>query len=382
MSSRAANIFIEKLMYDQWKQGVKALRVMNLPEATMSGELKALASFINASTGRSKLPTEFVAGKIGPFLNALFFSPRLIWSRLSLPTKLFSPHRLVRQEATRAAVSLMATGSGLLGLYALATRQVPELDPRHADWGKMKFGDTRVDIWGGYLQYARFISRLLTGSTKTSLGDVRPMNRAEVLRQFLLSKEAPGPGLINDLISGETREGKPVTFGGEVVNQFLPLIIADFVEAAHANGVIPGAVFSSMAGVGIGVQTYPAPTAVESIKMKAAVYRDLVTKANQHNRRSQQKDQVDLMKKNPGAGWAMDAKGQVYSKTYRFLAGIEQDLAKYTRALDTVAHSPKYTPEQRRELTKRINEIMETLAAEAWMQYQAIEGKALITGQE
>jgi hypothetical protein len=45
-----------------------------------------------------------------------------------------------------------------------------EIDPRSTDFGKIKVGNIRWDIWGGFQQWVRVASQLATGERKTGKG--------------------------------------------------------------------------------------------------------------------------------------------------------------------------------------------------------------------
>jgi hypothetical protein len=59
------------------------------------------------------------------------------------------------KEAVRQLLGLSAFGVGILGMAKAAGFDV-SMDPRSADFGKIKDGDTRFDVLGGFTQYIRF----------------------------------------------------------------------------------------------------------------------------------------------------------------------------------------------------------------------------------
>jgi hypothetical protein len=136
-----------------------------------------LASFINHATGRGDL------GKLenaGAWFNAAFFSPRFIASRIQVPLDLITSTPAVRKVIARNLIAFVATGLGVLTLAKLAGAET-ENDPRSADFGKIKVGNTRIDFWGSYLPYARLVTQLSTGERKvTATGAVIPVNRPVV----------------------------------------------------------------------------------------------------------------------------------------------------------------------------------------------------------
>jgi hypothetical protein len=219
-------------------------------------DYKELATLTRVITGRGDLPKFFKGSS--PVLNALLFSPKLLFSRLQLPTLLFSPSPLVRAEAARTIVQFLAFGSSVLGMAKMAGGSIG-LDPRSADFGKMKFGDTRLDVWTGYIQYARFLAQLTTGQTKTVGGNVVEANRAETIMRFLQSKASPAAGLIVDLLKGETYMGEDIfkaeNIPSQLYNRLAPLALQDLISAMNEEG-FPNGLIALPGFGGVGVVTY------------------------------------------------------------------------------------------------------------------------------
>ncbi len=257
-SQRAYTTSLNLMRADVFRQGME---VMEKAGATQ-GDYDALANLINAASGRGTLPANLQS--IAPVLNATLFSPRLVMSRLEYIPRLIQAYstgnRVVAKEATRQIVSFLGFGLSVLGLYALWGGRV-EKDPRSADYGKLVIGKTRIDIWAGYLQYVRFLSRLVTGITKTTGGYVNPQTRFETLMQFLQSKESPAMGLIVDILRGEAYGGEELALTRESLsqqafNRLVPLAIQDMTDAIREEGTVKGIPIGVTSGLGIGVVTY------------------------------------------------------------------------------------------------------------------------------
>uniref|UniRef100_A0A6M3IV82 Large polyvalent protein associated domain-containing protein n=1 Tax=viral metagenome TaxID=1070528 RepID=A0A6M3IV82_9ZZZZ len=222
-------------------------------------DLEDLAKFINYATGRGNLG-KLGTGNIGPLLNATFFAPRLILSRVQLPTLLFSRSPLVRKEAWQTLTTFLGTGTALLSLLELSGRATIELDPRSADAGKAKIGATRLDFWTGYLQYARFITQFITAQRKTQSGNISELNRLELVQRFAQSKFAPAVGLITDILSGESYMGESMELdtmdlGKQAWNRLVPLFVQDMADAINMDG-LAGGFTAAPALFGVGVVTY------------------------------------------------------------------------------------------------------------------------------
>ena len=258
-SERAFITYLNELRYAAFEDGYKVLTAQGADEATQ----KLFARFINLASGRGDLPKAL--DKYAPAINAILFSPRLQASRLELPRQIYrmliNKNPYVRKEAAKALVTFVGGGVSLLTLLKQSGVADVELDPRSSDFGKIKIGETRYDIWTGYLQYIRFAAQIMTGEKKTAYGN---MNKADRLREafrFLQSKGSPAFGLVVDLASGERYMGEP-TLGGTtetldtIKSKFFPLAVQDIIDAMEKYGGMNGLFTAAPAIAGVGVLTY------------------------------------------------------------------------------------------------------------------------------
>jgi len=97
------------------------------------------------------------------------------------------------------------------------------MDPRNADFAKMRIGDTRIDVLGGFQQPVRLVAQLVSGKVISSTtGDVLTLgpqgpgqlSRRDIAQRFLEGKLAPSPSLINDLFKGTDFQGQPFRGSG------------------------------------------------------------------------------------------------------------------------------------------------------------------------
>lgn len=248
-----------------------------------------IAKFVNSATGR---------GDIGALashtatMNALFFSPRLLMSRLNFLNPLYyarlSP--FARKEALQAAGRL----GGMLGLILFTAKMAGAkvgVDPRNADFGKVRIGDTRIDIAGGFQQPLRLAAQLATGEIVSSTsGKLEPLaggfagrSRLDVLQQFLENKLAPVPGIVAAGLKGQQASGQPLDWSlnpldtnSEIGGHLLPLSWQDAMSTGQqthsAAAGIGGGLLSS---IGVGVQSYSAAKANSPEKVKAATEKAL-----------------------------------------------------------------------------------------------------------
>ncbi len=223
-------------------------------------DYKQLATLINAASGRGSLPKALQGAS--PLFNATLFSPRLLISRLQFPTMLASSSPLVRKEAAKQLVSFLGAGTAILSLAKLGGASI-ETDPRSSDFAKIKIGNTRLDIWSGYVQWARFMAQLTTAERKTQFGNMTDLNRREVIDRLMSSKYSPAFGLINDILRGESYSGEDVSLDSaslqrQAFTRLAPLFIQDMIDAIDQEGLI-GGVVASPGLFGVGVVTYVSP---------------------------------------------------------------------------------------------------------------------------
>lgn len=261
-SERAYRTFLNKLRADSFDTMAGTLAKNGEPTLD---ESKAIANFINVATGRGSLGN---FEKAAVPLNTVFFSPRYFASRLQL---LAGQPLYGGSSATRGMVA-KEYGKFLLGLgtvYALglAAGGHLEKDPRSSDFGKLRFGNVRLDPLAGISQLATFVSREASGSTKSSTtGEITAIRGKkvpfggttgmDVLSRFIRSKLAPPVGAAVDTIAGEDQSGQPVTPFSTATNLTVPLSMRDIYSAMQSEGVPKGAALGLVSLFGMGLQTY------------------------------------------------------------------------------------------------------------------------------
>ena len=218
--------------------------------ATME-EMRAMADYINVSTGLGNL-NEF--GAIGGTLQVVFFSPRFAVSRIQTPWKLAKYYKLprVRKQIARDMVGVVATGGMVLVLAALAGAEVVWDEPENPDWGKIRIGNTRIDIWGGFQQPARVIVRIATTPFRKE-AETGPLG---LLSRFAAFKVSPAFSISSELLTGETAVGEETTRLETLARSVQPLILRDVEEAWREEGLPAAIGVGALAAVGIGVGTY------------------------------------------------------------------------------------------------------------------------------
>ena len=178
-SGRAYTAFLNKLRADAFDAMAASLgKRATLTEA----EGKAIANYINMATGRGKIGRNENAGEA---LNTVFFAPRLVASRFQLLVgqPLYGGTARTRKMIL-AEYARFVIGAGIVISLAGFGRDDDDddkpfitFDPRSAGFGKMRFGNTYVDVLGGLAQVTTLLGRLATGETVTGKGAVKPLRR-------------------------------------------------------------------------------------------------------------------------------------------------------------------------------------------------------------
>ncbi len=259
-SNRAYIGFLNKLRADVFDDLMQKGNDVGIDFRKDDKALKDLSRFINNATGRGDL------GKLNqaaPVLSGLFFSPRLMASRLNMlnPTFYATLDPFVRKEAVKSLLTFAGIATTVLTLAAAGGMNV-ETDPRSADFAKIKKGNTRADILGGFQQYIRLASQLITGETKTINGKVKPLgegyksdSRYDIILRFLRTKFSPVASYAVDAADGENVIGEEFKPGQDAMERFIPMFAQDLTDALSEYGPA-GAMLAPPMMFGVGVSTY------------------------------------------------------------------------------------------------------------------------------
>lgn len=227
--------------------------------------LKAEAFRLNNMTGIGSLPARMEKYRTG--LNALFFSPRLLASRLHYlnPKTYFS--RDIPASVRKQSALDMASMIGF-SLSALATAQYMgakvEWNPLSSDFGKARVGNTRFELLGGFSPYIRFIAQVTLNKKKnTKTGKIESLEgygkggRGGTIFNFTRSKLSPLAGDTTNIVLGKDFVGRPTT-GRRIVLDSIPLNIQDTWDAMHdEDATVLKSLMAAFASTsGIGLQTY------------------------------------------------------------------------------------------------------------------------------
>jgi hypothetical protein len=228
------------------------------------GTMRDLMAFRNETSGR---------GALGPFdrwsqpLNFIFFAPRFVAGQVTRLRFAVDPRisKPVRQLAQRKLLQFYGTFATMLGIISASGVAAVEWDMRSTDWGKVKVGNTRIDITGGQQPLFRYMAQIMSGQRKPEIGDIQDIDRKAAVLNFVRSKMAPSSGTIWSALEGETFIGEALGPEALMLNLFVPIFLQDVQEASLSKAGSPlSSLISLLSFVGVGVQTYETRTAAAS----------------------------------------------------------------------------------------------------------------------
>jgi len=272
MSGRAYTGFLDKVRADVFDHLIQRAQAQGI-DVQDEKFLQSLGKYIGSATGRGDLRYFEPAAKV---LNTFFFSPRLLASRLNFlnPAYYARLDPFARKEALRSALQLAGTLSTLLGLASQIPGVKVATDPRNPDWGKIRIGNSRIDIAGGFQQELRLLAQMATGvaisSTTgkklslTSTGFGKP-TRLDLLLRFFEGKASPLASLALDKLRNQTQVGQPFHWSSELASRMTPLLGQDALDLYNSrHGGVDG-ITAAFGGYGLGLfglglQTYAPKT--------------------------------------------------------------------------------------------------------------------------
>jgi hypothetical protein len=321
--------------------------VGRFPNATYA-ELKAYANWINVCTGRGDLKPGVATG-----LSTVLFAPRFAISRVQTPFMICKHWKdpRVRKEIAKDAVKVATTGAAALALAGWAGVEVGD-DPRSADWGKIKIGDTRIDIWGGIQQPMRVIARIGMGVTdkagwtgKELWESQKNIDPIDIIYRFSSYKLAPSITIPKELYTGKTMVGEKVTPSQTAVRTILPMFIEDVRDAYREVGTGQAISVGALTFMGVGASTYPSKGYLggEWERIMIEIEREQRAKRKPH------REEIDKLLLQ---GKIMEATAKMKLLLNMGDAGIENWLLKYRRPI--LRRWKRFSEENRTALMERL----------------------------
>lgn len=205
---RASVAYLDTLRVERFLDGLDILeKNKQAGEEVTKQDYKDIADAINTLTGRASIGK---AEAISSVLTKLVFSPRLWASTVKTGT----PYALIHfgkmtPTAQKMAVQDMGRFVGTtMGVVAMAAAYLNnddddgtgvEMDPRSADFGKIKIGNTRIDPWGGRIQQVVFSTKLTLGAMSLLRSpDISPLDSKAKQVAFLTKLVLDPAGLLRN----------------------------------------------------------------------------------------------------------------------------------------------------------------------------------------
>jgi len=294
-SQRGYSGFLNKLRSDVFDSMVlQAKKLGHEPYTIVDGEVvptketEAIANFINNATGRGSLGP---LNKITNEMNLLFWSPRMISSRINMlanPTIYTSLPKGMRLEGLKSLLGIAAFGVAVDTLAAMGGAKVTN-NILSSDFAKARFGKKVIDPWGGFQQYIGAAARFLAAAgVNLNIGPIEarktgtlPETMGSVAGKFLKNKESPAASFAHDILFAKkftggggyiSQYGQPQTIQGQASKQFVPIFIQDlynimeddpeWADSIGLTAVMGGASLTGMA------QEYPEPTTGRRMKFR------------------------------------------------------------------------------------------------------------------
>jgi hypothetical protein len=266
--NRAAIGFFNTLRADLFDMGYESIGKRR--EMTQ-GEADVWANYVSVMSGRGRLGSVEGAALA---MNRAFFSARYVASRFQLLTLQPIWHQAKGDAKASAAVRIMVAkeyarvAAGLMAIFAAgwAVGADEELDPRSPNFGKLRFGNRRLDVLMGTGQVIRFLSQMITGKTKTGRGDIVPLRGddvpyggqtiSDVMFRFGRSKLSPQFGVWMNLVTGENYTGEEINLISQAANLAYPMTYGDIYDVWQEEGMATNAILSGLTFLGMGLQTY------------------------------------------------------------------------------------------------------------------------------
>jgi hypothetical protein len=230
-------------------------------------QLESIGKLVNSLTGRGNLGVIEPAANI---VNNVFFSPRLLKSHIDVLTAHILDKKVSSFAKKQAAINLIKIISGTSAVLVIANAALPgsvEKDPRSADFGKIKVGNTRFDVSGGMAGIVTLAFRQITNSTKSSTtglvselgtGKFGSSTRQSVIFDFFQNKLAPLPAALNNYLKAEDFTGKKPTAVSTLKDLFVPIVATNYQEIKDDPESADMLLTMIAEGLGISTNTYSA----------------------------------------------------------------------------------------------------------------------------
>ena len=218
---------------------------------------EAAARLINSMTGRGELPAALE--RIAPVLNATFFSPRMMESRVDLlnPKFFMDIPPEVRRIAAREMFKFVGLIATSLALTKLTGTAEVSLEPCNSDFLKVRVGNTHYDVLGGFRGPLKMAAELAQTFADEARGQKIPRahDPLSVVARYFRGNLAPVPGAVTDYLVGKDIAGRPFKLSREAWARLAPIFVQAMCAGWQDAGG-KGLVKALPAGLGVSAETY------------------------------------------------------------------------------------------------------------------------------
>lgn len=276
-SNRAYTGFLDSLRADQLETLVNQAELQKLDPKNNLVLGRQIAEVINDATGRSSLKqtVPFTKGKEvsleqhSKLLTDALWSPRLLNRKLRMlnPANYANVDPFVRQEMIKNLGRSAANWAAFSSLLSLAGGKIT-WDANNSDFGKIRFGDTRIDPGAGLLQLIVLAQRMAPealggGHTVSSTtGRVSEFgstpfakDRTQLVTDFATNQMHPTLRIAYDF--GKATSENPVGLTDRTLQNFLPIFTQDLAKVMQDDPTLAKLLLGGAGGsIGLGTQTY------------------------------------------------------------------------------------------------------------------------------
>jgi hypothetical protein len=197
-------------------------------------EARQWARYTNVMSSRGfLLKGERAADVIG----APFYSLRNLAAQIEHPFYIFHPNKAIQSIAIRHWVQYAGLTAAILETAKLAGYEV-ETDPTSSDFGKIKLGNRRFDMLGGYGPLVRMIIRTREGKYKAATGKKIPTTGSKEFGQFLRFKASPIIGSVWNSIERKDAVGQPydIEHWTNIMDDWAPMFATNIYDTWRLEG--------------------------------------------------------------------------------------------------------------------------------------------------
>lgn len=260
VSERAYQTYLDNLRMETFKKFAAQIHEYNVRKGQPDEpeQYKAIADFINKSTGRGNLGS---LENAAPILNAAFFSVRNWVSRFQLLNPLYYaklPPK-VRQIALTKMLQFGATTALAMLLLKAGGAKIELSDTEDGEWLKASFGAYHYDLGAGFIQPLRLMGQLYNAASDRYQDKTPESSEGALVWKYLRTKFAPilssVVNLYPKIYTGKNVVGQDVTLQSEALGLITPMTFSDLTQAGGRDGTL-GVLKATPIILGTGLSLY------------------------------------------------------------------------------------------------------------------------------